>query len=133
MKIQIIKSFLSLALMLIVLPEAHGKSGMLMNSLEDAMSRSSADQNNIKRKALQERSSRMDVWAERTAETIEINNANAFSGAPGLDIGIKADLGTDEGGLDTSGLNGLRSDVEEESTDINFDDELREVSLVDEL
>ena len=41
---------------------------------------------------------------------------------------MDADLEIQESGEDSSGLNQLRSNVDEESTDINFDDELREVS-----
>lgn len=131
MKKQILKAILSISFMLIILPQAQGKEdGMLINALQDAMVRSSDDQMNIRQRVLDERDSRMQDWSERQVDAIEIKSTASYSQP--YNIGIKADVEMEESGEDTSGLNGLRSQIEEESTDINFDEELREVSLLEE-
>ena len=130
MQINLIKTLLILTFPLMALPMANAKDGMLENALGDAMNRSSDEQRDLRKKVQKEKSQRMDQWAERREAAIEINNS-IISVPSNFDVGIEADLDIEEGEEDNSGLNKLRSDVEEESTDINFDEELREVSLAE--
>ncbi|MCJ8275487.1 MAG: hypothetical protein MJK18_01495, partial [Bdellovibrionales bacterium] len=95
----------------------------------EAKYRSDDDQRELKNKAIREQERRQDSWAERDIEAIEIKGTSSYT-TSSYDIGVEADLEIDDSGEDNSGLNKLRSKVEEESTDIDFDAELREVSQI---
>lgn len=101
----------------------------LQEALSAAQERSAHDQRSLKKQAESERDRRMQNWSHRQIGTIEIKHSTPVPS--NFDLGIDADLDEEESGEDNSGLNKLRGTVEEESTDINFDDELREVSMVD--
>ena len=130
MKKTIFKTLLTTTIHFFALSSAHGKSGVLAHALEDAMVRSSEEHNGLKQKLEQEKNQRLESWSEREDLAIEIKGSGVADSAH-YGLGIKADLEEKESGQDSSGLNKLRSQVEEESTDIDFDQELREVSQVD--
>lgn len=106
----------------------HKKNGQLMKSINDAMDRSNEDQQKMKIIVDFEADERMDSWSERDNHVIEIKHTGASS-IGSVDLG-EADFSYEESGEDQSGLNGLTSPVEDESVDINFDEELREVSSI---
>lgn len=94
-----------------------------VTNIQDAMDQSEADHRRLKKKVSLKTDKRMQALDTRSTETIEIKN----NSAPVLDMGSDAALDNHQG-EDTSGLNNLRSHIEEESTDIDFESELREVS-----
>ena len=104
-------------------------SGTLEDAISSAQIRSQDDQMALKQRVESEKEQRLEQWSQRNLGAIEIKNSAPIPS--NFDIGIEADLDEEESGEDNSGLNHLRSNVEQESTDINFDDELREVSLAD--
>lgn len=104
-------------------------SGALEDAISSAQIRSEDDQMALRQRVETEKEQRLERWSQRNLGAIEIKNAAPIPS--NFDIGIEADLEEEESGEDNSGLNSLHSTVEQESTDINFDDELREVSLAD--
>lgn len=93
-------------------------------NIQDAMDKSHADHRRLKKKVSLKTDKRMQALDTRSTETIEIKN----TGGSVLDMGGADSAIDNHQGEDNSGLNHLRSHVEEESTDIDFDSELREVS-----
>lgn len=102
--------------------------GQLATSIKEARHRADNERQKLSNKAINETNQQMDSWTERTQETIEIQHTG-MSGHGGVDLG-DPDFSMEDLGEDHSGLDSLRSRVEEESTDIDFDEELREVSSI---
>ncbi|MCB0379542.1 MAG: hypothetical protein KDD33_13705 [Bdellovibrionales bacterium] len=100
-------------------------AGDLESALEAASQRSKKEQKAYKVRAYSEKQNRMDSWSERSTGVIAVPTANASLGSDEYAL-------DDEIGEDVSGLTRLKSKVKLESTDIDFDEELREVSLIDE-
>ena len=97
----------------------------IKKSINEAMKRSDKDQDKIRDRMNDEADKRIDSWSHRGDNTIEIKYTGTTSIEP---VGMGgADLMPDSG-EDHSGLNELHSPVEDEPTDINFDEELRDVS-----
>lgn len=93
-------------------------------NIQEAMDKSRADQSRLRKQEHERTDKRIQSWDTRSSETIEIKQ----TGNPVIDMGHtdpSMDMGEDE-----SGLVGLHSHVEEDATDIDFDEELREVSSV---
>ena len=99
-----------------------------MVSIKAAVKKSDSDQNRIKDKMNSEANQRIESWQAREMEAIQIKHSGTSSLEP-VDLG-DPDFSMEDLGEDNSGLIRLRTDtdIEEESTDINFDEELREVS-----
>ena len=102
------------------------KKPQLMVSIKAAVQRSDKDQDRIKDQMNSEADQRIESWQAREMEAIQIKHSGTSSLEP-VDLG-DPDFSMEDLGEDTSGLNRLRTDIEEEPTDINFDEELREVS-----
>ncbi len=101
------------------------KKNFLASKINDAVERSNQEQKRIKVRFDEEADQRISSWTEEDIEAIEIKHG--ASTLRGANLG-KPDFTLDQGGEDQSGLNQLRSDVEEEPIHIDFDEELREVS-----
>ena len=111
--------------------EARETASMSAN-LAEAMDRSNNEQRDIRNAMVKQHNERIDSWAERGQETIQIRHTGGGT-LPMMDLG-DPDFDIDDSGEDQSGLDGLRSTIEEEPTDIDFGDELREVSsIIDEV
>jgi len=127
---RITKILIVLFMMFGVSQTAYGKrakrKGQLLDSIRDAMDRSDSEQNRIRNRQDDEANQRVKSWKVRKLDSIEIKHTGASSAEP-VDLG-DTDFSYDEVGVDQSGLDSLHSDVVEESVDINFDEELREVS-----
>ncbi len=107
---------------------AKRKGGQLVQSINEAVERSDTDQERIKDQIDREADHRVQTWADRDRELIEIKHTGV---APTDTANLgEADLTYEEVGIDQSGLDSLRTDVEEEPIHIDFDKELRDVSSV---
>ena len=110
--------------------KAKKKKGQLMISIKKAVEKSDSDQEKHKDRMAEEADARFDSWAARQDEIIEIKHSGTSSLEPAK-LGSPDMYYDEEVGIDQSGLDSLHSgDIEEESTDINFDEELRDVSSV---
>ncbi len=107
---------------------ANNKNGQLVRSINEAVNRSDSEQDQIKTKIEKEADRRVETWADRDRDLIVIQHSGMSSMDP-ANLG-EADLDYEEVGIDQSGLDRLRTDVEDEPIDIDFDKELREVSSV---
>ena len=102
------------------------KKGHSKTSIAEAMEKSNQEQRMIKQDMYDRANQRFDKWSERGDAAIQIQHGGSSS-LPSLDLGDPS-FSLDESGEDHSGLDSLRGEFEQESTDIDFDAELREVS-----
>ncbi len=107
---------------------ANNKNGQLVQSINEAVNRSDNEQDQIKTKIEKEADRRVETWADRDRDLIVIQHSGMSSTDP-ANLG-EADFDYEDVGIDQSGLDRLRTDVEDEPIDIDFDKELREVSSV---
>lgn len=110
-------AFLSF-LFLAMTNQAYGAMGL---EFEAAKSRASQD---VRKQQNRDRLDRQDQWSERDDGVIQISNTG-YQPTTYSEIDFESD--DESSGEDQSGLNRLRGTVEEESTDIDFDQELQEV------
>ena len=107
-------------LLLLALPVQSGQKflGAKKNLVKEAVIRSNQEQSEIKKKMIQEIDKRIESWEQRSPSSIKLKVDGSYSFVT-------------EVGSDHSGLNTLRSHVELEPTDIDFEDEFREVNSVE--
>ena len=136
-----LKIFLALSLVIGFSSSAFGKSskrrrGRVKASLNDAVKRSESQQERIKVRFDDEIADQIDGWKDTNRNMVDLDNnkknrrkrkRRRRSTLKAVDIG-KPDYSYEESGEDQSGLNDIRSEIVEEPTDIDFDEELREVS-----
>ena len=103
------------------------RKGQLMKSINEAVERSNSDQERIQIRFDVEADERKENWDTRKLESIEIKHTGT-STLKAADLGEADYFYDEEIGRDQSGLDSLHSDVIDEPTDINFDEELRDVS-----
>jgi hypothetical protein len=103
-------------------------NGTLARSIDEAKIRSDKEQEKIRVTVSFEADERLDSWNQRDRDPIKIRpNGTRPIEALKLD---EADLSYEESGIDQSGLNRWHSDYEKETIEINFDEELRDVSSI---
>ncbi len=104
------------------------KKGQLVKAINEAVDRSENEQERIKIDMSEEADQRIETWADRERDMIEIKHSG-MSSIEAVDLG-PADLSYEEVGIDQSGLDNLHSEVEDEPIYIDFDKELRDVSSI---
>ncbi len=102
----------------------------LEHSINEAMGRSEAEQERIRDHMNSKTDQMLEAWDEPSKTTLEIKHTGTVP--VGASTFGSSDFSIDNGGEDQSGLDSLRGTIEEESTDIDFDEELREVSSMKE-
>jgi hypothetical protein len=107
-------------------PRKAKQKAKLSRSIQAAVQRSNKDQDKIRDRNLQEADRLIQTWNTQDPDTIHIKNTGRSTFEPIMGGGGSF---MDEGD-DHSGLDRLHSDFGEESIDIDFDKELREVSSV---
>ena len=93
--------------------------GIKENLVEEAVIRSNQEHSEIKKKMIREIDQRIRSWEQRDPSSIKLTVDGSYSFA------------AFEAGIDDSGLDTLKSHVELESADIDFENEFKEVNSVE--
>ena len=134
----IMKAIILIAIYSMLAPYAVAAEGRLIakkesswDSLYEAASRSREDHGKMKEKVQEEKMNRQAAWAERGTGAIEIQGSGAFTGTEYLSSNEgtpgAGEVDIYDKGDDHSGLESLKSQVKLESTDTDFDAELKDI------